>query len=73
MDLEKKGRGSAFELILSVCAGARKYPVKTERDSGYNDALGDVFDYIIKYEADGLMPGTVRNGLWKRDEEENYE
>ncbi|WP_143322738.1 hypothetical protein [Clostridium sp. HBUAS56010] len=71
MDLEKKARGGAFELILSVCAGARKYPATTEMDLGYNNALGDVFDYIIKHESDYLMPGTARNGLWKRDEEDD--
>lgn len=71
MDLEKRARGGAFELILSVCAGLRKYPVTTKAEQGYNDALGDVFDYIIKHESDCLMPGTARNGLWVRDEETN--
>ena len=67
MELEKKARGSAFELILSICTGARKYPVITAEDEGYNDALGDIFDYIIKNESSCLMPGTKEQGEWKRD------
>lgn len=67
MDLEKKARGGAFELILSICAGARRYPVIAAEDEGYNDALGDIFDYIIRNESSYLMPGTKEQGEWKRD------
>lgn len=68
MDTEKKARGNAMELILSVCSGLRKVPAKTPEEEAYNNALGDVFDYIIKNEHDCLMPGTVQGGTWVREQ-----
>jgi len=68
MDTEKKARGTAMELILSVCSGLRKVSAKTPEEEAYNNALGDAFNYIIKNESDCLMPGTVRNGTWKREQ-----
>ena len=67
MDEVKLARGSAYELILTVCAGLRKVAPRTEEEYAYNNALGDVFDYIIKNQSSYLMPGTVRNGKWTRD------
>ncbi len=68
MDVEKRAMGNAFELILTVCGGARKSPATNDTDIGYNNALGDIFDYIIKNESDVLLPATVKLGLWTRDE-----
>lgn len=68
MDTEKKARGNAMELILSVCSGLRKVPAKTPEEIAYNNALGDVFDYIIKNEQDCLMPGTVQGGTWVQEQ-----
>lgn len=68
MNTERKARGSAMELILSVCSGLRKVPAKTPEEEAYNNALGDVFDYIIKNEQDCLMSGTVQGGVWNREQ-----
>lgn len=70
MDEVKLARGSAYELILSLCAGLRKVVPRTEEEIGYNNALGDVFDYIIENQSSYLMPGTVRNGKWARDKKD---
>ena len=51
MSTEKKARGNAMELILSVCSGLRKVPAKAPEDIAYNNALGDVFNYIIEHES----------------------
>lgn len=67
MDIAKIARGSAMELVLSVCAGLRKICPSTSEDIAYNNALGDVFDYIIENEESVLMPGTVRQGKWTRN------
>ncbi len=67
MDEVKLARSSAYELILSVCAGLRKVSPSTVEEVAYNNALGDVFDYIIESQSSFLMPGTVRNGKWVRD------
>ena len=67
MSTEKKARGNAMELILSVCSGLRKVPAKAPEDIAYYNALGDVFNYIIEHESAYLMPGTVLNGKWEQD------
>lgn len=58
---------SAYEMILSICAGLRKVEPSTPEETAYNNALGDVFDFIIENESDYLIPGTVRGGKWVRD------
>lgn len=68
MDTEKKARGNAMETILSICSGFRKISAKTPEEIAYNNALGDVFDYIIKNEHDCLMPGTVQGGTWVQEQ-----
>lgn len=67
MDEVKFARGSAYEHILSLCAGLRKTCPKTTEEIAYNDALGDVFDWIIETQESVLLPGTARNGKWVRD------
>ncbi len=67
MDETKLARGSAYELILSVCAGLGKVVPRTEEEIAYNNALADVFNYVIENESSYLMPGKVRNGKWVRD------
>lgn len=73
MDELKLARGSACELILTVCAALRRVVPSSPEDVAYNNALGDVFDYIIENESSCLMPGTIRNGKWVRDEQRTKE
>lgn len=56
-----------FEMILTVISGMRKVSPLNAEEIAYNNALGDVFDYIIKNEAEHLEPHTIRCGLWVRD------
>lgn len=70
MDEVKLARGSAYEVILSLCAGLRKVAPRSAEEVSYNNALGDIFDYIVENESSYLMPGTVRNGKWTRDIQE---
>ena len=67
MDEAKRGRGSAYEHILALCSGLKKVCPQTDVERAYNDALGDIFDYIIDNQSSYLMPGTVRAGKWVRD------
>lgn len=67
MDEIKRASTRAYENILSVCAGLRIAVPKNNEDIAYNNALGDVFDSIIENEADYLIPGTVSQGKWQRD------
>lgn len=70
MDEVKLARGSAYELVLSLCSGLRKVAPRSAEEVAYNNALGDIFDYIVVNESSYLMPGTVRNGKWTRDMQE---
>lgn len=60
---------SRWNLFFHFCAGLRKVSPSTNEDIAYNNALGDIFDYIIESEKSVLMPGAVRNGKWVRDKE----
>lgn len=69
MNNERQGRTSAFELCLSLLSGLRKVPADNAEDIAYNNALADVFDYIVTNESGSLWPGTVIQGKWVRDKE----
>lgn len=71
MEDERRGRISAFELCLSLLSGLRKVPAKNAEDIAYNNALADVFDYIVQNESDSLYASTVKQGKWVRDEAVN--
>ena len=58
-----------LEMILTVISGMRVVAPSNAEEVAYNNALGDVFDYIIKNEAEHLEPHTLRCGLWVRDNE----
>ena len=45
----------------------KKVPVRNKEDIVYNNALGDIFDYIIENELKVLMPGIARSGKWSRE------
>lgn len=63
---------AGLETVLGVCDGARKFPVANEYERGYNDALGNIYDYILKYESESLFKSTVKDGLWNRNYEEEF-
>ena len=62
---EKQIRISQDETILCLLSGLRKNVCKTSEDVAYNNALGDVFDYII--ENHPVLSSTKNQGKWVRD------
>ena len=66
-DDRMQAKGMAYELILTVCSGLRKVGIIKPEEVFYNNALGDVFDYIIENCKEYLLPHTVQQGRWKRD------
>lgn len=63
----KQAKVSSNELILCLLAGLRKTNVESPEAFGYNEALADVYDYILDAQAENLLPNTVRQGKWIRD------
>ena len=55
------------EHFLTILSGFRKKGQLTDSDKAYNDALADVYDFIIKHEKNNLFQHTVESGKWVRD------
>ena len=56
-----------FEYILTLLSGMRIVTPKNNEDISYNNALGDVYDYILNSNSCILLENTVKQGKWIRD------
>ena len=67
-DIRKETRLNCNESFLTLLSGARKVGSfsLTAEDKAYNNALADIFDYIIENET-LLLEHTKRCGKWVRD------
>lgn len=66
-DIRKETRTNANETFLTLLSGLRKTGKPTDEDRAYNNALADVYDYIIETQKGCLLEHTVRCGKWVRD------
>lgn len=55
------------EGFLTLLSGLRKTGRLTNEEISYNNALADVYDYIIETQEKHLHQHTVRCGKWVRD------
>ena len=66
-DTSKEIRTTCNENFLTIISGFRKTGNLSEEDKAYNNALGDVYDFIIENRKDSLHSHTVSCGKWVRD------
>lgn len=66
-EIRKETRTSCNESFLTLLSGLRKVPATTPEDKAYNNALGDVFDFIIDTQKSYLLEHTTWCGKWDRD------
>lgn len=66
-ELRKETRLNCNESFLTLLSGLRKVPAITPEDKAYNNALADVYDFILEKEKNNLLDHTVWCGKWVRD------
>lgn len=66
-EIRKEARMDSNERFLTILSGARKVGKLTPEDKAYNNALADIFDFIIENESSAIENHTKRCGKWVRD------